>query len=152
MRLSYRLLCLLLFFSCPFSPIAHADAKPTPRFKAVALDYFVIFNPNSIVPEVEKVFPGRGEEFVKLWRTKQFDYCFLRSITGRYKNFYEVTEDALVYTAQALNLKLTPEDQAKLLNNYLRLKPWPDSIAALRTLKKAGVRLITIANFSPKML
>jgi 2-haloacid dehalogenase len=32
------------------------------------------------------------------------------------------------------------------------LKPWPDAVAALRTLKKSGVRIITIANFSPDML
>src|SRR5262249_42242521 len=93
-----------------------------------------------------------GDEFTRLWRSKQFEYCWLRSLTGHYKDFYEVTEDALVYTAQALNLKLTPETQAKLLGSYLRLTPWPDSVAGLHTLKKAGVRLITIANFSPKML
>jgi 2-haloacid dehalogenase len=32
------------------------------------------------------------------------------------------------------------------------LKPWPDAEASLRKLKDAGVRLITIANFSPAMV
>jgi hypothetical protein len=46
----------------------HAQAEPAPRFKAVAFDYFVIFDANSIVPEVEKAFPGKGAEFTRAWR------------------------------------------------------------------------------------
>jgi 2-haloacid dehalogenase len=36
----------------------HPHAHPAPRFKAVAFDYFVIFDANSVIPEVEKAFPG----------------------------------------------------------------------------------------------
>jgi 2-haloacid dehalogenase len=129
-----------------------AQAQAAPRFKAVAFDYFVLFNPNSVVPEVEKAFPGRGIEFTKAWRAKQFEYGFLRSITGRHEDFFKVTEDALVYTAAAMDLPLPPEMRERLLGAYLALQPWPDSIAALRTLKAAGVRLITISNFSDRML
>jgi 2-haloacid dehalogenase len=39
-----------------------------------------------------------------------------------------------------------------LLNAYLTLKPWPDAVPALKKLKAAGVRIITIANFSSTML
>jgi len=45
-----------------------SNAKP--RFKAVAFDYFVIFDANSVIPEVEKVFPGKGVEYMEynyLW-------------------------------------------------------------------------------------
>src|SRR5215831_12599464 len=128
-----------------------ASAGP-PRFKAVAFDYFVIFNPNSIVPDIDAAFPGRGREFVNLWRTRQFEYAWLRSMTNRYVDFFRVTEDALVYTAHALQLDLTPERKTSLLNAYMHLKPWPDAETSLRKLKDAGVRLITIANFSPAML
>ena len=129
-----------------------AETQAAPRFKAVAFDYFVLFNPNSVVPEVEKAFPGRGAEFTKTWRAKQFEYGFLRSITGRHEDFFKVTEDALVYTAAAMELPLSPDMRDQLLGAYLTLQPWPDSIAALRKLKAAGVRLITIANFSDRML
>jgi 2-haloacid dehalogenase len=128
---------------------AQAEA---PRFKAVAFDYFVIFNPNSVIPEVEKAFPGQGVEFTKAWRAKQFEYGFLRSITDRHADFFKVTEDALIYTAAAMKLPLPPDVRERLLGAYLSLQPWPDSVAALRKLKAAGVRLITIANFSDRML
>lgn len=129
-----------------------AHAAPTPRFKAVAFDYFVIFNPNSVVPKVEKVFPGKGLEFTKAWRAKQFEYGFLRSITDRHEDFFKVTEDALTYTAEAMNLPLSPQDKEELLNAYLTLTPWPDAVGGLRKLKTSGVRIITIANFSRRML
>ena len=77
--------------------------KSEPRFKAVAFDYFVIFDANSVIPEVEKAFPGKGAEFTRLWRTKQFEYCYLRTITGRFADFSSVTEDALVYAAEAIS-------------------------------------------------
>jgi 2-haloacid dehalogenase len=132
--------------------VSHAQEKPAPRFKAVAFDYFVIFDPNSVVPEVEKAFPGKGVEFTRIWRGKQFEYCFLRSITGRHRDFFEVTEDALVYTANVTKLELSPETKKRLLDAYLNLKPWPDAAEGLRKLKACGVRVITIANFSEKML
>ena len=138
----------LLFWCAP----ALAQEPPAPRFKAVAFDYFVIFDANSVTPEVERAFPGKGAEFTKMWRSKQFEYCYLRTITGRETDFFKVTEDALVYTAEAMKLELTPEMRKRLLDAYLTLKPWPDAAGALYKLRAAGVRIITVANFSGKML
>ena len=131
---------------------AFGQTKVTPRFKAIAFDYFVIFNPNSVIPEVEKAFPGKGAEFAKMWRSKQFDYCFLQSITKRYTDFYKVTEDALIYTAKALNLALPDEVRKGLMKAYLALKPWPDVVDALHKLKALGIRIIAISNFTNQML
>lgn len=129
-----------------------ATPGAAPGFKAVAFDYFVLFDPDSIVPEVERVFPGKGRELTNLWRTRQFEYTWLRSITDRYVDFSAVTEDALVYAARAMKLELTPEGRRRLLDAYLHLTPWPDTAGALRKLKEAGVRVITVSNFSPAML
>src|SRR5215813_7062963 len=109
-----------LLFACLIGANAgYAANAPAPRFKAVAFDYFVIFDANSIVPEVEKAFPGKGAEFTKVWRAKQFEYCFLRTITGRFADFSAVTEDALVFAAETMHLDLTPETRQRLLNAYL---------------------------------
>ena len=129
-----------------------AGAAARPRFKAVAFDYLVLFDPNSIVPAVEETFPGKGRELTQLWRTRQFEYTWLRSITDRYVDFFAVTEDALVYAANAMKLELTAERKDRLLNAYLHLTPWPDTADALRQLRVSGVRVIALANFSPKML
>lgn len=131
---------------------AEAEPASRPRFKAVAFDYFVLFDASSVVPEVEKVFPGRGLELTQAWRSKQFEYGYLRSITKRHRDFFAVTGDALDYTVEAMHLALTTEARAQLLEAYLTLKPWPDTVPALRRLRAAGVRIVTVANFSDKML
>lgn len=122
------------------------------RYAAVALDYLVLFNPDSVVPIVERIAPGRGREFTNLWRTRQFEYGWLRSMTGHYVDFSAVTRDALVYTANAMHIELTAAETHQLLDAYLQLTPWPDTADALRRLRDADVRVITIANFSPAML
>ena len=144
-----RLIAILL---CLSSYAALAEPQQATRVKAVAFDYFVIFNPNSVVPAVETVYPGRGMEFTKAWRAKQFEYGFLRSITQQHADFFKVTEEALVYTAEAMKLPLSAADKQILMNAYLSLTPWPDAVAGLQKLKENGIKIITIANFSPKML
>jgi len=131
---------------------AGLETAAQPRFKAVAFDYFVLFNPDSIVSDVERIVPGEGREFTNLWRTRQFEYSWLRSLTGRYVDFLAVTEDALVYAAHTMKLELTGEQKRRLLDAYLHLSPWPDTADGLRRLRESGVRVITIANFSPVML
>jgi 2-haloacid dehalogenase len=154
MQMSYKsafkkLVYVVVIISTYFS--MHLEAAE-PKYKAVAFDYFVIFDPNSVVPEVEKVFPGKGLEITKAWRAKQFEYGFIRSITKRHEDFFKVTEDALLYTLENMKLEATDAQKKQLLNAYLSLKPWPDSIQGLKKLKASGIKIITIANFSKMML
>src|SRR5262245_54288008 len=131
---------------------AQRPITKSPRFKAVAFDYFVLFDPDSILPELERVYPGRGRELMTLWRNRQFEYTWLRSITGQYADFFTVSEDALNYAAHAMQLEMTSEQRSSLLNAYMQLTPWPDTMNALRRLRSHGVRIISLANFSPSML
>src|SRR5215467_14379576 len=129
-----------------------ADTVPRTRFAAVAFDYFVLFNADSVVSSVDRVFPGKGRMFTDIWRTRQFEYAWLRSMAGRYVDFSLVTEDALVYAANAVHVELTDSRRRELMEAYLHLTPWPDTADALRRLRDSDVRVITIANFSPAML
>ncbi len=149
---SFYKIILLFFFGFIFIPPGAIGDDKRPQYKAVAFDYFVIFNPDSVIAEAEKEFPGKGTELTKLWRSKQFEYGFLRSITSRHADFFEVTGDALDYASAAMKLKLGSKSRERLLNSYLKLKPWPDAIPALKKLREAGLQIITIANFSEKML
>jgi 2-haloacid dehalogenase len=129
-----------------------APAAPRSRFAAVAFDYFVLFDPDSVAAAAERAVPGKGSELTRIWRTKQFEYSWLRSITDRYVDFSAVTADALEYAAHAVQAELTAEQKRQLLEAYLHLTPWPDTAAGLRRLRDADVRVITIANFTPAML
>jgi 2-haloacid dehalogenase len=132
---------------------ARVDAAAAPhRFRAVAFDYFVLFNPDSVADVAEQVMPGRGREFTNLWRTRQFEYSWLRSITNRYVDFFAITHDALLYAASALHIALTSDQQLRLLDAYLHMTPWPDTAKALARLRSSDIRVITVANFTPAML
>lgn len=145
--------CVVLVGSVVRSHAASRAAEPRPpRFAAVAFDYFVLFNPGSVTSTVNRMFPGRGEAFTDLWRTRQFEYGWLRSLEGRYVDFAKVTEDALAYTASAEHLSLTEPERRELIDAYLRLAPWPDTVDALTRLRAAHVRVIALSNFSPAML
>ena len=76
------------------------------------LRLFRHLRPNSVIPAVEKAFPGKGDRVHQGLAGKQFEYGFLRSITDRHADFFKVTEDALVYTAEAMKLALPPETRA----------------------------------------
>ena len=122
------------------------------RFAAVAFDYFVLFNADSVVADAERIVPGKGRALTDAWRTRQFEYAWLRSMSGRYVDFSQVTDDALVYAADALRLELSASQRAQLNDAYRHLTPWPDAAGALRRLRQSGIRVIALANFSPSML
>jgi 2-haloacid dehalogenase len=131
---------------------AAASAAPQEKIRAVVFDGFTIFDSRPIMALAEELFPGRGTELGNLWRTRQFEYTWLRTLTKRYSDFWYVTEDALVFAANMLKLELTSEKRSRLMEAYLTLKCWPDAPAALRTLKDAGIRLAPLSNFTQTML
>jgi len=108
------------------------------QLKAIAFDAFTIFDPRPISGLAETLFPGKGTELSNAWRTRQFEYQWLRALSGRYADFWQTTEDGLVFAARLLQLELTPEKRARLMQAYLGLKTWPDAPSALRRLKESA--------------
>ncbi|HEY2798292.1 MAG TPA: haloacid dehalogenase type II [Thermoanaerobaculia bacterium] len=120
--------------------------------RAVAFDAFPIFDPRPVFGLAERVFPGRGTELAAAWRSRQFEYQWLRALGGRYADFRQATEDALVFAARSLGLDLTAGQRAQLMNAYLQLRAWPDVPAALASLRNAGLRLGLLSNFTSALL
>ena len=77
--------------------------------KAIAFDAFPIFNPRPVFTFCETLFPGKGPELSNAWRTRQFEYTWLRAMSGRYADFWQVTEDSLVFAAKLAKVELTME-------------------------------------------
>ncbi|MFI5345744.1 MAG: haloacid dehalogenase type II [Elusimicrobiota bacterium] len=131
---------------------ATASAAPGSKIKAVAFDAFPVFDPRPVFDLAEKLFPGKGAALCDDWRARQFEYTWLRSMSGTYADFWQVTEDALVFAAKKQKLQLSADERKQLMDAYLDLKPWPDAPAILRSLKGAGIRLVFLSNFTSKML
>ena len=129
-----------------------ASAAPKSKIKAVAFDAFPIFDPRPVFALAEKLFPGKGADFCNDWRARQFEYTWLRSMSHTYADFWQVTGDALTFAAKKQKLELSVEKRNQLMDAYLALKPWPDALPALRSLQKAGIRLVLLSNFTQPML
>ena len=132
------------------TPLAHAGPKPT--IKAIAFDAFTTFDPRPIFALAEELFPNKGAALGNAWRTRQFEYTWLRSVSQRYADFWKVTEDALVFAAHMLQLDLSADKRAQLMAAYLDLKAYPDVRPALESLKHAGIRLAFLSNMTLTML
>ena len=75
--------------------------------KALVFDaYGTLFDVQSVISAVNEKFPGQGPAFSVGWRTRQLEYTWLRSLMGRYEDFWHITEAALVATCNALKLPL----------------------------------------------
>lgn len=122
------------------------------KINAIAFDAFPIFDPRPIFALAEQMFPGKGAELSNVWRTRQFEYQWLRALSGQYVDFWQVTEDSLKFAAELLKLDLTPDKQKRLMDAYLELMAWPEVRAALATLKASGIRLALLSNATPTIL
>jgi 2-haloacid dehalogenase len=122
------------------------------EIKAISFDAFVIFDPRPIEKRVTEIVPDKSIEFANLWRARQFEYCWLRTAAGRYVDFWQVTDDALRYTANSLKVVLNISKQDDLMDAFRSLPLWPDVAAGLGLLRQRGIRLALLSNFTSAML
>jgi 2-haloacid dehalogenase len=121
--------------------------------RALAFDaYGTLFDVLSITQLCEELFPGNGMALAQLWRTKQLQYSWLRSLMERHQDFWHLTGDGLAYATKALKLDLTPQARSRLMDAYLTLAPFPDVVPGMGALKLAGLKLAILSNGAPQML
>jgi 2-haloacid dehalogenase len=126
------------------------DALPL-RLEALVFDaYGTLFDVHSVMQRCEDVFPGRHAALSQLWRAKQLEYTWLRSLMRRYAPFSTVTREALAHACQALGLELTAERMEALMAEYTMLAMYPEAPKALASLR--GVKKAILSNGSPDML
>jgi 2-haloacid dehalogenase len=121
-------------------------------FKAVAFDGFPIVDARPVFAKAEEILPGKGIELSNAWRARQFEYTWLRTLGGRYADFWQVTEQALLFAANMLQIELSAEQRDRLMQTWLELKAWPDVMPTLRQLREAGVRMAFLSNLTAAML
>jgi 2-haloacid dehalogenase len=120
------------------------------RAEAMVFDaYGTLFDVHSVAARCESFWPGKGAQLSQLWRSKQLEYTWQRSLMQRYAPFSTVTREALAYACEALQLHPTKEQQESLMGEYLRLSLYPDVVG---TLKDLGKKQAVLSNGSPDML
>jgi len=107
-----------------------------PKLDALVFDaYGTLYDVHSVTAKAEGFFPGKGGVLSQLWRTKQLEYTWLRSLMGTYENFNVVTEAALRYACASLKLDASATQISALLAQYVLLDTFPEVKAALARLK-----------------
>jgi 2-haloacid dehalogenase len=120
---------------------------------AVAFDLFTIFDPRGVDRRVaEHVREVDAGAFAAAWKSRLFEYSWLRAAAGRYVAFDQLVVDALRYAERKLDVALAPAVRDQLAGAFTALEPWPDARDVLRGLRARGLRLAPLANFAPSMI
>ena len=119
--------------------------------KALVFDaYGTLYDVQSVSAVTDEAFPGYGDIITQIWRLKQLEYTWLRSLMERYEDFSVVTRDSLSYTLALLGLTPGTEIFERIMDKYVHLDPYPDARAVLERL--AGHKLAILSNGSSDML
>jgi len=119
--------------------------------KAFVFDaYGTLYDIQSVAAVTEEAFPGHGDFITQIWRMKQLEYTWQRSMMQRYEDFSVVTRESLVYSLKLLGLTYSDAVFERIMDKYVHLDLYPDAKAALTALK--GHKLAILSNGSSQML
>lgn len=120
--------------------------------KACVFDaYGTLFDIHSPTALIADELGGNAQAISELWRVKQLQYTWLRSLMRTHADFWQVTGDALDFALGAHNVE-SSDLRERLMELYLTLDVYPDATAALESLKEAGLATAILSNGSPTML
>ena len=119
--------------------------------KAIVFDaYGTLYDVQSVERVIEAAFPGQGAVITQIWRLKQLEYSWLRTMMGQYQDFWQVTQESLAFTLAVMGLSADAALFDQIAAEYNRLDLYPDAEAALAAL--SGYQLAIFSNGSPAML
>ena len=135
-------------------PVAAGAAGPSARMsiRALAFDAFPVFDPRPIQALALSLFPGEGAALMNAWRTRLFEYQWLRALGGQYVDFMQTVGESLEFSAAQLGLSITPAMRGQLVGAWSNLEVWPDAADSLKRLRDTGLRLAFLSNMTTMML
>lgn len=113
--------------------------------------YGTLFDVHAAVRRHAAELGSEGQRLSEIWRAKQLEYSWIRTLMGSYRDFWQLTQDALD-TALKLVPSADPRMKQQLLDAYWQLDCYPEVPRVLREIKSAGGRIAILSNGSPAML
>ena len=121
-------------------------------FAAYVFDaYGTVFDVHAAVRRHAKRAGPDYQLLSDIWRAKQLEYSWVRSLMGAYADFWTLTEQALDYAFERVH-SVDPALRQDLLDAYWTLDCYPEVPAVFRHLKAQGARIAILSNGSPAML
>jgi len=122
------------------------------KIRACVFDaYGTLFDFGSAVARCGAPLQGKDEALTRLWRDKQLQYTWLRSLQHRHADFWQVTGDALDFALDALGLA-DRSVRDRLMALYRTLDAFPEVPSVLARLKERGFVTAILSNGTPDML
>lgn len=128
------------------------DGGPIRAAACVFDAYGTLFDVAAAARALKDRIGDRMPELAALWRQKQLEYTWLRSLMGQYADFWQVTGDGLRFALETVGLGDDDALYADLMDLYLRLDCYAEVPEVLRRLDEAGIRRAVLSNGSPAML
>ena len=126
--------------------------QPFRGIRACVFDaYGTLFDYAAAAARCRDAIGPQHERLAALWRDKQLQYTWLRTIQGRHADFAEVTGDALDFSLETLGFT-DRSLRNRLMSLYMTLEAFPEVPEMLRRLKAAGLKTAILSNGSPAML
>ncbi len=120
--------------------------------KAFVFDaYGTLLDVHSAVGKAMDDLGKDAEDISNIWRTKQLEYTWLRSLMGKHADFWQVTSDALRYALRCHNME-NDQRHDKLMALYLELSAYRDAFDTVKYLKTLGHTTLILSNGSQYML
>src|SRR5215208_2966499 len=113
--------------------------------------YGTLYDYASAAATCRDVLGDKFTALTALWRDKQLQYTWLRSLQGRHTDFWQITGDALDYALDTLELD-RPGLRERLMGLYLQRDAFPEGRPVLDRLRRAEIRLAILSNGTPDML
>ncbi len=121
------------------------------NIKAIIFDaYGTLFDVNSAAEKCKNKIGDKWESFASYWRTTQLEYTWLRSLMGKHKDFWKITEDSLNKSMKVFLIDNKMKNE--LLNLYRILNTFPEVKDVLNQLKKKNYKLAILSNGTPELL
>ena len=113
--------------------------------------YGTLFHIGSLDKKLSTIFGEKANEVAHIWRSKQLEYTWLRTLMGSYQPFSIVTGEALRLACNKVGVPLTEDSQKELVEQYGALDAFPEVVEVLASLSQS-FRLAILSNANPEML
>ena len=121
------------------------------NIKAIIFDaYGTLFDVNSAAKMCKNKIGNKWESFANYWRTTQLEYTWLRSLMGKHKDFWQITEDSLEKSMKAFQIESKMKNE--LLELYKILSPYPEVKETLEKIREKKYKLAILSNGTPGLL
>ncbi|MBB4265783.1 haloacid dehalogenase type II [Roseospira visakhapatnamensis] len=132
--------------------MASSSRAPRPVVACLFDAYGTLFDVTSAARHMADEIGPHWDQLAEVWRLRQVEYTWLRTLMDQYVGFRTVTAEALDFAFASLGQVPRPGLAERMMDLYMTLDPFPEVVETLATLRDRGIATAILSNGSPDML